>query len=267
MGGRWKVSEVARMAHVTVRTLHHYDEIGLLSPSDRTDAGYRLYATRDLERLQQILLYRELGFPLEGIAQVLDEPAMERGAALRAQRALLEEKVRGLETILRAVDRTLESMERGEAMSGDELFEGFEALDAPDDVKEHQAKHQKEVVERWGDTDAYKQSMRRARGYSRQDWERIKAEQEAVEADMAALLAAGADPAGEEAMAVAERHRRHIHDNFYACSYEMHAGLADMYEADPRFAAHYEERAGGLCAFTVAAIRANAMRAWDAGNA
>ena len=132
-------------------------------------------------------------------------------------------------------------------------------------MKEHQAKHQKEVVERWGDTDAYKQSMRRARGYSRQDWERIKAEQEAVEADMAALLAAGADPAGEEAMAVAERHRRHIHDNFYACSYGMHAGLADMYEADPRFAAHYEERAEGLCAFTVAAIRANAMRAWDGG--
>lgn len=255
----WTVSEVARMAHVTVRTLHHYDDIGLLHPSDRTEAGYRLYSQAELERLHLVLLYRELGFSLEAIGQLLDEPALDRAKALRAQRELLEEKVSRTRAVIRAVDRTLETMERGTEMDAETMFEGFEGFD--------HAEHAEEAKERWGGTDAYRESMRRAKSYGKEDWAEMKREMEAIEADMAALLAVGKDPEGAEAMAVAERHRQHIERWFYPCGYRMHAGLADMYEADPRFAAHYEERAEGLAAFNASAIRANAMRAWDEDGA
>lgn len=250
------------MARVTVRTLHHYDEIGLLVPSARTDAGYRLYTTGDLERLHQILLYRELGFPLAAIRRVIDRPVLERVDALRAQRELLVERRRRTDAIIRAVDRTLEAWEMGETMDIDSLSESFEALaDAPAAVREHHARYRDEARERWGETEAYAESMRRAKECSREDWERIQAEGDENEARMAALMAAGADPEGDEATAVAEAMRQHISRWFYPCSHEMHASLADMYEADERFRAHYDARATGLASFVARAIRANARKA------
>lgn len=262
----WTVGEVAERAHVTVRTLHHYDAIGLLVPSARSDAGYRLYTEDDLARLYQVLLYRELGFPLEAIARLLDDPALDRRAALLAQRALLEEKRRKLDAVIAAVDRALETIEKGKTMSSDEIFEGFDALaDAPEEVRAHHAEYGREARERWGETEAYRESMRRVRGYSRGDWERIGAEADAVEARMAELLAAGANLTGPEAMDGAEAMRRHIDRWFYPCSHEMHVGLAAMYEADPRFTAYYEKRAPGLAAFVAAAIRANAARGGAGG--
>jgi DNA-binding transcriptional MerR regulator len=261
------VSEVAEWAHVTVRTLHHYDEIGLLAPSGRSGAGYRLYSDADLERLYQILLYRELGFPLEAIRRVMDDPATDRPLALRAQRELLVRKRRKTDAVIRAVDRLLETMERGTKMSSDEMMEGFDAFaDAPDDVRAHQARHGAEAHERWGDTDAYRESMRRAKSHGKADWTKIKAEADANEARMAELLAAGSDPEGDEATAGAEAMRQHIGRWFYGCSHQVHAGLADMYEADPRFTAHYDDRAPGLARFVAAAIHANARRAERQGE-
>lgn len=255
----WTVGEVAQMAHVTVRTLHHYDEIGLLEPSDRSDGGYRLYSRGDLERLQQVLVYRELDFALDAIGNLLDAPIADRRVALRAQRELLVEKKERMEAVIRTLDRTLESMEGGMKMSTDEMFEGFETFEnAPEEVKAHQAEYGAEARERWGDTEAYEESMRRAKGFSKEDWKRIKEEGRALEARMAALLEAGADPRAADGRAVAEEMRLHIDRWFYPCSHEMHAGLADMYESDPRFAAHYDERAEGLATFVATAIRANA---------
>lgn len=255
------VSRVAKLAHVTVRTLHHYDEIGLLPPSERTAAGYRVYTQADLERLQQILLYRELGFALEAIGQVLDQPAIDRRSALEAQRALLEEKKQRTEAVIRAVERTLTIMEEGGTMSGEELFEGFEALgDAPEHVRAHHAEHAQETKARWGEASPYRESMRRVKSYSKDDWKRIEAETEANERRMVELLESGAEPEGEAAMAAAEAMRAHISDWYYPCGYEVHASLADMYEQDPRFRAHYEDRAAGLASFVASAIRANAVR-------
>lgn len=117
-----------------------------------------------------------------------------------------------------------------------------------------------EARDRWGDTDAYRESARRAQQYKAADWSKIKAEIEAVEAAMAALLTAGEAPHGSKAMDLAEEARLHIHRWFYPCSPAMHVGLADMYTADPRFAAHYDDRAPGLAAFMAGAIRANAAR-------
>lgn len=114
-----------------------------------------------------------------------------------------------------------------------------------------------EARERWGHTDAYEESARRTRSYTDEDWARVKAETESVEAAFAAALADGEAPDGARAMELAERARLYINDNFYPCSHAMHAGLADMYVADPRFRAHYEDRAAGLAEFVAAAIKAN----------
>ena len=248
----WTVSEVARLARVTVRTLHHYDEIGLLSPAKRSEAGYRLYGMDDLTRLHRILLFRELDFPLDTIAQLLDEPALDPTEALRAQRAMLLERARRTETIVEAVDRTLDALEEGREMSATEMFEGFDAMD--------HAALRKEADQRWGETDAYRQSMRRTKDFTKDDWAKIKAESDEIEQALADLMASGRPPDGEDAMTQAEAHRAHI-GNFYECSHAMHVGLADMYEADPRFRQHYEKRAEGLAAYVAAAIRANAERA------
>lgn len=117
-----------------------------------------------------------------------------------------------------------------------------------------------EARERWGHTEAYKESARRTKLYKAEDWAKIKAEGEAVEAGMAALLAAGEAPDGAKAMDQAEQARLYIDRWFYPCSHKMHVGLADMYLADARFTAYYEERAAGLAAFVAGAIKANAMR-------
>lgn len=259
---RWRVSEVARVAKVSVRTLHHYDEIGLLAPRERTGAGYRLYGRAELERLQQILVYRELGFALDAIGRLLDEPALERAAALRAQRRLLVEKRDRTDAVIRSVDRTLASIEGTVVMSTEEMFEGFEDLvHAPEHAREHHREHANEAHARWGDTDAWATSMKRVRSMRREDWASLERLGEETEARMAALLEAGADAEGEEAMDGAEAMRLHIDRRFYPCTHAMHAGLADMYEADPRFREHYEKRAPGLASFVAAAIRANARRA------
>ena len=126
--------------------------------------------------------------------------------------------------------------------------------------EQDQNQYEREVQERWGRTDAYKESARRTRSYKAADWAHIKAESERIEAGMAELMQAGEAAEGVGAMDQAELARLHIDRWYYPCSHKMHAGLADMYTSDKRFAAHYEERAAGLAAFVSAAIKANAER-------
>ena len=250
------VGEVAALAGVTVRTLHHYDRIGLLAPSGRSENGYRLYAYGDLERLRQIRLLRELRFSLDAIGQMLDAPAYGRRNALEAQRDLLRERQERTERIIRGVDRALQAMEEETEMDRTEMFEGLEEFD-------HE-QYRGEVEQRWGDTDAYRESMRRTRRYGTGDWARIKAEGEAVVARLADLMAVGAPAEGRAAMDLAEEHRRHIDRWFYPCSETMHCNLADLYTDDPRFGEYFEKRAEGLAVFVRNAIRANAQRAGGA---
>lgn len=253
------VSQVARLVHVTVRTLHHYDEVGLLVPSGRSRAGYRLYSDADLARLHQILLLRELGFSLEAIAQVLAEPLAERRLALRLQRERLVAQQRRTDAVLRALDRTLAAMEQGEdTMTTEQMFEGFDKF-------EH-AQYEREAHERWGDTEAYKESARRTKSYSRADWAAIKEEGASNVAGFAAILAAGKPPNSPEAMDLAEAARLHIDRWFYPCSRAMHVCLGEMYVADPRFADFYDRHRPGLAAFVAAAIKANAERAQPLGS-
>jgi len=246
----YQVREVAALARVSVRALHHYDEIGLLVPRARTDAGYRLYDDDDLLRLQQIVIGRELGLPLEEIRRSLDDPRFDRAAALRAQRRQLEARAAETAAMLRAIDHALAALEKGgTTMNGEQLFEGFDP-----------ARHEEEAERRWGGTAAFVESRKRTARYTAADWKRHAAEQAAVYEAAAALLRAGAAPESDEAMAVAARHRALIDRWFYPCDAAMHVDLADLYEADARFAANIDKAAAGLTPFLAAAIRANARR-------
>ncbi|MEU5941873.1 MerR family transcriptional regulator [Micromonospora sp. NPDC047548] len=247
----YTVGQVAKAARVTVRTLHHYDEIGLLSPSGRTAAGYRRYDDADLERLQHIRFYRELGFPLEEIAAILDDPAADPAAHLRRQHELLTGRIGKLQEILTAIELAMEAKRMNIRLTPEERFEVFGDFD-PD-------AHAEEAERRWGGGEAYRESNRRAARYSKDDWLRIKAENEDWGRRFVAVMAAGAPADSPETMALAEEHRQIIVRWFYDCSYEVHTGLADMYLADPRFTAHYEQIAPGMAAYLSEAIHANAI--------
>ena len=202
------VGEVARLAGVAVRALHHYDEVGLLRPSDRSAAGYRVYSDDDLVRLQQQLA---------------------------------------------AIEKTLEARQMGIQLNPEEMFEVFGDFDPTE--------HAAEAQERWGDTDAFRESRRRTSSYTKEDWVQMKADQEEVETRLLRAMQSGLGPTSTEAMDAAEAHRANITRWFYDCDYAIHRGLADMYVADPRFTANYDNRAAGLAAFVHDAIHANADRA------
>ena len=247
----YTVGQVARAARVTVRTLHHYDEIGLLSPSGRTAAGYRRYDDADLERLQQIRYYRELGFPLDEIAAILDDPGVDPAAHLRRQHELVTERIGKLQEMVAAIELAMEARRMGIQLTPEERFEVFGDFD-PD-------AHAEEAEERWGGTEAYRESTRRTARYSKEDWLRNKAENEEWGRRVAAVMDSGAPADSPAAMELAEEHRQLISRWFYECSYEIHTGLADMYVADPRFTAYFEKIRPGLAAYLSEAIHANAI--------
>lgn len=247
----YTVGQVARAARVTVRTLHHYDEIGLLSPSGRSPAGYRRYDDADLERLQLIRAYRELGFPLEEIAEILDDPGGDPLPHLRRQHKLLTGRIGQLREMVAAIEFAMEARKLDIQLTPEERFEVFGDVD-PD-------AHAEEAERRWGGTEAYRQSAERTARYSKEDWQRNKAENEDWARRIAALFDSDAPADGAEAMALAEEHRQLISRWFYDCSYEIHTGLADMYVADPRFTAYFEKIRPGLAAYLNEAIHANAI--------
>ena len=165
-----KIGEVAELAKVSIRLLRHYDEIGLLVPSGRSEAGYRLYAHTDLQRLQQILFYRTLEFPLEEIQKLMTAPGFDRHAALLQQRELIGHRAQQLGAVLDLIDKTIAEIDpktgqEKSTMNTKEMFEVF-----PDMKHEYQV----EAQERWGDTEAWKQSTARWNKYTKADMERMK---------------------------------------------------------------------------------------------
>jgi DNA-binding transcriptional MerR regulator len=247
----YQIKEVADIAGVSARTLRHYDEIGLLTPSDRSAAGYRLYTDADLLRLQSILVGRSLGLALEDIRRSIDDAALDRAALLRQQRETLVAKAKMTADMIRSIDAAISLLEPPDkqempTMDMKAIFDGFDP-----------AEFEREVRQRWGDSDAYGESTRRTRRYSESDWRRIKDESNSILHDAVLLLDAGAAPDSEPAKDVAERYRRWVDRWFYPCNRTLHAGLAEMYEGDPRFTKYFEDRAAGLAAFLSAAMRAN----------
>jgi DNA-binding transcriptional MerR regulator len=244
------VGQVSAFAGVSVRALHHYEEIGLLVPSGRSEAGYRLYSAAELERLQEILGWRALGFQLSEIAALLDDPAHDRIEALRRQRELVESDLARLGALATAIDRAIEAHRRGTTQKEESMFEGFDP-----------SAYEDEARERWGHTDAFNESARRTARHGDAEWAEIRSQAEAIHQDFATVMRAGEPADGRAAHAVAERHRLHISTWFYDCSSAVHRGLAEMYITDPRFTANYERVAPGLARYVHDAIVAKAERA------
>lgn len=249
----YQVKEVAGLTGLTVRTLHHYDSIGLLVPGARSAAGYRLYDDDDLLRLQQILIGRELGLSLEEIRRSRDDPGFDRRRALLAQRVELAARADRAADMIRAIDAALTAIEETNMSKVDfkKIFDGFDPDQYADEVKQ-----------RWGDTDAYKISAKRTKSYTEADWQQIRDEHGAIYADALAARAAGVRPDEPRAMDIAERYRLSFDRWFYPCSAEMHSRLADMWEADRRYADNIDKAGGGagLTEYLAAAVRANAKR-------
>lgn len=248
----YSVGQVAGFAGVTVRTLHHYDEIGLLSPSGRSTAGHRRYDDADLDRLQRILFYRELGFPLEEVAVLLDDPDSDPREHLRRQHALLSDRIARLQQMATAVEHAMEAKKMGINLTPEEKFEVFGDKDPE--------KYAQEAEQRWGNTEAYAQSQRRVATYTKDDWKQIQDEVADWSARYAALMEAGEPAEGEAAMDMAEEHRLHIVTRYYDCSHEMHTGLGEMYVADERFKEFYDSMHPGLAEHLRDSITANAVR-------
>jgi MerR family transcriptional regulator, thiopeptide resistance regulator len=249
----YTVGELARLSQVSVRTLHHYDGIGLLVPGARNAAGYRLYCAADLRRLRQILFYRQLDFGLGEIAELLADPDASVEDHLRRQHRLLRERQARHQALLRAIEKEMEARQMGIALTPEEQFEifGTDRLD----------EHTQEARQRWGNTDAWKQSQRRAASYTKDDWIAIKGEADENIRDFANAIRAGQPTTGTAAMDLAEAHRQHISRWFYDCDSGQHRALAQMYVADPRYTATYDEIEPGFSRYVHDAIHANADRA------
>ena len=249
------VKDVARLAGVSVRTLHHYDSIGLLVPGARTAAGYRVYIDSDLLRLQQILIGRELGLSLEEIRRSLDDPCFDRKATLLDQRERLGDRARQAEAMIRAIDVALAALDgsrkKGE-MDMEDLFEGFKP-----------SQYDEEARRQWGTSEAFVESEKRTGRYTPGDWKVLAAEQASVYDDAYSALKAGKTPSDAAVMDIAERHRVSIDRWFYPCGHAMHRRLASMYESDARFRQSIDTHGEGLTSFLAEAIRANAARHQD----
>lgn len=248
------VGQVAAELGVTVRTLHHYDEIGLLVPSERSYAGYRLYTEVDLQRLQHIVVYRRLGFTLDEVATVLQQPD-DVVTHLRRQRDSVTARMDQLGELVASIDTALEAAMDGYQITKEEQRELFG--DAFDDD------YAAEVEQRWGETDAWAQSQQRTKRYTKEQWQQIKAETDIIDSCFVDLMQAGTAPEGAQAIRVAEDHRQHICRWFYDCSPQMHAGIAELYVTDARFAKSYEDRAAGLARYVHDAVQANTARLAD----
>ncbi|GAB4583746.1 MerR family transcriptional regulator [Nocardia sp. IFM 10818] len=243
------VGRTAALVGLSVRTLHHWDVIGLVQPSDRTSAGYRLYAPADVARIHRVLVYRELGFPLARIAELLDDPATDARAHLRRQREELLERISRLENMVGAVDRMLEASAKGMQLTPDQQVEIF--------GDDWQPAWIEEAEQRWGDSAQWSQWADRTAGWTPADWTRITAETNAFHADLATAKRDGVSPGSAEADTLAERHRA-LMSRYFDCTLSMQSCMARMFLEEPGYADFYDALEPGLCAWFHDIIVANA---------
>lgn len=234
----YTVQQLATLADVSVRTLHHYDAEGLLKPTRTAGNGYRQYDEQDLLKLQQILFFRELDFSLPDIKKIVTSPNFDITAALHDHRALIEAKKKRLTALLKTIDKTISKINNQKNMEDKELYENF--------TKEEMEALASEAKDRWGNTTAYKQSQERYGKLSAEDKARLT--KEADELMKAIASHVGEDPASEPVQKLMAQHYAAL-SNFYDPNIQIYRGLAEMFIADPRFTAYYEKYAIGLAQF------------------
>jgi DNA-binding transcriptional MerR regulator len=230
----YSVQKLAKLASVSVRTLHYYDEIGLLKPV-RLKNGYRQYGENELLRLQQILFFRELDFPLEEIQRIMNSRYFDMSVALHDQRKLLELKKKRLNGLIKTIDKTLTKINLQNNMDDQELYGSF--------TKDEMDQYAAEAKERWGHTEAYRQSQERTKHFTKDDWKKLKDGMDAFMKKIVATMDKG--PKSPEFQKLISEHYNNLR-MFYKPNLKMYRGLAEMYVADPRFTAYYENYAPGL---------------------
>jgi DNA-binding transcriptional MerR regulator len=235
-----QIKEFAEFTGVSVRTLHYYDEIGLLKPAfvDST-TGYRFYDGGSLLRMQQILFLRELDFPLKRIAEILASPDYDREASLKEQKSLLILKKERLERLIRAID---------DAVEGENVMGAF-------DNREFE-KYKAEAQEKWGKTEAYKEHTEKTGDYSKQKWNALAGEMDRIMAEFALCMKKGETPNSAEAQQLVKALQAHITGSYYNCTNEILAGLGQMYVADERFKNNIDRHGEGTAEFICDAINA-----------
>lgn len=235
---RMKIKEFAKFTGVSVRTLHYYDEIGLLVPAyvDKY-TGYRYYNQQSLLRMQEILFYRELDFSLKTIREILTSPNYDRQKALTEQKNLLTLKKERLERLIYSIDN---------AMKGENIMTAF-------DNSEFE-KYKAEAKEKWGKTDAYKEHTEKTKEYSKEKWNQLSQEMNDIFAEFAVCMQNNQEPNSAKAQALVKRLQDHITENYYLCTNEILAGLGQMYVADERFKNNIDKHANGTAEFACKAI-------------
>ncbi len=236
---KMQIKEFAAAVGVSIRTLHYYDEKGILKPAyvDK-QTGYRFYDENSLLRMQEILFYRELDFSLKSISEILSSPDYDKTKALTGQKKLLILKKERLERLISAIDG---------AVRGENIMKAF-------DNSEFQ-KHKAEVKEKWGNTDAYKEYEEKTKSYSSDKQNSLTDEMNRIFSEVAVCLKNGNAPDSDEAQNLVKTLQNHITENYYNCTNEILAGLGMMYVADERFRNNIDMHADGTAEFISKAIK------------
>ena len=250
---RYTVKEVARLSGVTVRTLHFYDEIGVLKPAYKGENGYRYYEKEQLLGLQQIMFYRELDVPLEQIKLIMSSPGFDRLATLKAHRARLEGELKRHRDLIRTIDATIAELNGKKTMANEQIFGGFSP--------EKQKRYEKELVERYGDGMQAKidDSKRRIKGWKNEDFQASSARWQAFLADLGALAKAGKTPDSAEVQALIPTHRAWL-ESYWTPNRESYTGLGQLYASHPDFRSQFDAVHEGLADLCAEAMRVYADR-------
>jgi DNA-binding transcriptional MerR regulator len=244
----YTVQKLGRLAGISTRTLRYYDEIGILKPARINSSGYRIYGQAEVDRLQQILFYRELGVSLEQIKEIVTSPRFDAAAALKEHHARLLEKRKQLDALIANVEKTIAASEGRTKMTDQEKFEGFKRKL----VDDNERKYGKEVREKYGD-EAVDRSNENFKNMTPEQYEELSRLSEEVLSTLAEAFKQG-DPAGELAQKAADLHRQWLTYFWKEYSKEAHAGVAQLYVDDERFKAYYDRDQPGTAEFLRDAI-------------
>ena len=235
---KMQIKEFAQFTGVSVRTLHYYDEIGLLKPAQVDKAtGYRYYDEQSLLRMQEILFYRELDFSLKSIEEILSSPNYDKTQALKEQKKLLILKKERLDNLISAIDG---------AMKGENVMKAFDNTEFE--------KYKAEAQEKWGNTEAYQEHAEKTKSYSKDKWNSMAAGMDAIMGQFAESMKHGDTPDSDAAQDLVKALQSHITEHYYHCTKEILFGLGKMYVADDRFRQNIDKHADGTAAFICEAI-------------
>jgi DNA-binding transcriptional MerR regulator len=237
-----KIKEVADLVGISVRTLHHYDEIGLLIPDEITDSGYRFYSDKNLETLQQILFFRELGFPLKKIKEMINRPSFDRQQALELQKCMLLDKRTQIDKMISTIDKTIRHMKGEIHMNNKEKFEGFSFDTNP---------YEQEARERWGDQ-AVEKAKEKVGSFSDKKKRELADEMNQIYRELA--VHRKESPSSFEAQGAIEKWYNYLNRHFGHYTYDAFKGLGQLYVQDSRFTHNIDQFGDGLAKFMAEAM-------------